>query len=465
MPATTLPIRGPYREVELPEGGRVPFFVVPYDENGACSGPVTRASLISTLGATAFTDVFVFSHGWNNTWPAAIERYESFVEGFARTRAQHPLPGTQDFRPVLVGVFWPSAVLVSEGERAPRIAGGGTDDDSVAQHMEELALVAGAVPGAHRTRFYELAQQPYLSGADATDLAALLAPLWSEGAAADELAGEEGALAAEDLARVWEELDRLEAGDGASEFAPRGFGFGGGEAAPAERALPAQPEAAGLLDGLRRLSPRNIVRTTTVRMMKDRAGHVGGRGVHELLRDILAASASRVHLVGHSYGGKVVLSALCAGDLPRPVDSALLLQPAVSYLCFAGDVPGLGRPGGYRAALDPARLRAPVRTTFSRHDVPLTRIFHLALRRKTDLGEVVIAGEPPGRYAALGGFGPGELGEEATVEAAHDPGEPYPRPPHARVVGIEASRVISGHGDVSNPATWWMLLDQVGPGA
>lgn len=93
--------------------------------------------------------------------------------------------------------------------------------------------------------------------------------------------------------------------------------------------------------------------------MKDRAGTVGARGVAPLLTDLLRASEARVHLLGHSFGGKVVLSALCVpSDLPRKVHAALLLQPAVSHLCFAERVPGTDRPGGYRAALQ--RVERPI---------------------------------------------------------------------------------------------------------
>jgi hypothetical protein len=30
-----------------------------------------------------------------------------------------------------------------------------------------------------------------------------------------------------------------------------------------------------------------------------------------------------------------------------------------------------------------------------------------------------------------------------------------------RIVAVQGDSVISGHGDVANPATAWMLLDQV----
>ena len=44
--------------------------------------------------------------------------------------------------------------------------------------------------------------------------------------------------------------------------------------------------------------------------MKERAGKVGRGGVNPLLREIRAAAPDlRVHLVGHSFGGRLVTAA------------------------------------------------------------------------------------------------------------------------------------------------------------
>ena len=46
--------------------------------------------------------------------------------------------------------------------------------------------------------------------------------------------------------------------------------------------------------------------------------------VAPLLHDVLSHSGNaRVHLVGHSFGAKVCLAALCAGQQPRAVEREL----------------------------------------------------------------------------------------------------------------------------------------------
>ena len=450
------PLTGPLAMVDLPDGTKAPFYVVPFDAEGACSGPRTASEAVAA--AAGATDVFLFSHGWNNDWAAATGRYYDFLHQYSAMRAQRWDPPTRDYHPVLVGVFWPSEALVPEDRQAPAIAAEpGLTPEALAEAAAaraELDAVADRLAPGDRARFYELADSPAgLSGDEIGELAALVAPALA--GPPDELGDPGAAPSPDELRAIGEKLPAAASGPTSTEAG--GFVDDGGPVAPA----PAAPEAAGLLDTLKKLDPRELIRAATVLLMKDRAGRVGGRGVAELLRRLVDASPQvRVHLIGHSYGCKVMLSALSVGDAPsRPVDSVLLLQPALSALCFATDVDGTGRPGGYRPALE--RTRLPVITTFSSHDFPLTKVFQVAVRRASDLGEAVIAGVPlPSKYAALGGFGPYGADADTVVVQPRVPPEGYPVT-SARVVAVQADSVISGHGAVTNPATAWMLLDQV----
>ena len=96
----------------------------------------------------------------------------------------------------------------------------------------------------------------------------------------------------------------------------------------------------------------------------------------------------------------------------------LLLQAAVNRWCFAKDVAGTGRTGGYNPVLN--RVEKPIMTTFSAYDEPLTKVFHLAMRGG-HLGEPDIAalGDPE-LYGALGGFGPGWPGWPGRNQAGGD---------------------------------------------
>jgi predicted alpha/beta hydrolase family esterase len=450
-------IEGPYKTLVTADGLFVPWYVVPFDKEGRCKAPRTRTRLLEALESGGYSHVFLFSHGWNNDWQAASERYEQFAAGFMALRKSAGLPVPANYRPLLVGVFWPSTSLVLPWESGPRFAGGdgarsNETKDVLADDIDRsIDALAEELPEAALQRFYELTSADRLDADDVRELAALLAPVLGaddELGTADDDAG--------DLAEAWLAGARLLAArSGTADTDEESDDFGtatplGGSAAP---------EAAGWLDAL---DPRHALRMATVWKMKDRAGTVGANGVHPLLRDILRVSAASVHLVGHSYGCKVLLSAVAAGTLSRKVTSALLLQPAISHRAFAVDADGEGRPGGYRQSLE--RIAEPVLCTFSSHDFALATTFHLAVRRRSDLGEQRIAAGAPSRFAALGGYGPGGMraGEHDTV-AIKDPGQVYSEllRPGLEVLALEGSQRIKGHGDILQPATYWALHEQV----
>ena len=184
------------------------------------------------------------------------------------------------------------------------------------------------------------------------------------------------------------------------------------------------------------VDPDALIRVATAVLMKDRAATVGAQGVADLLLRLQATPSSklperrRIHVVGHSYGAKVMLAALSSAPATLGVDSVLLLQPAVSAWCFT-------EGGAYRPALE--RTRQPLVTTFSKNDSALNRV--------------------QGKNAALGGEGP--LGANAQVLAALEPPAEYDFTTANRLVGVDGSRVIHDHDDVSSDATAWLLLAQV----
>lgn len=425
---------GPYRMV----GRENPFYILQFDKRGGTTAPETLAHAHRTLRIGDFTDVFVFCHGWNNDWEAATDRYNHFVDGFIGQAPDDPAR-----RALLMGIFWPSALLVMPGEQAPAMAAeGGLPPDFDA---EALADVTEQLDVSSAARVERLARWDELHEQEATELAELLAPVYGGGV--EELGEDTVPPSPHALAASWRAgapvvtvpKDEEDNGDwGTADEAEGG------------------PQAAGLLD---KLNPRDIIRGASVWVMKDRAGRVGVGAVGPLVRAVLADTDARVHLVGHSFGAKVALSAICAEPLPRSTCSLLLLQPAINHLCFAESVPGRGRPGGYRSALE--RVERPIFSTYSAHDLPLTRFFHWALRREADIGEPKIAAwpDPPSDYAALGGYGPHGADRATQRVTLNRPSQPYSLDLDKPLAAVDATAGVSGHSDVSNPFTWWALRE------
>ncbi|MGA8090501.1 MAG: hypothetical protein WCA10_24715 [Terracidiphilus sp.] len=435
---------GPYRHVTLADGTDVPYYIIPFDKKGRCEGPKTRQHLIDY--AKEYTDIYLFSHGWNNDWKTATDRYESFIQGFVKMRKDNSLAMPPGYKPLLVGVFWPSAILVKESEEGPQFAAGDPAimDAEIGAAQQALHDLASELPNDKVERFYELAQKDGFSEAEALEFARILQPIYTSGN--DEVTGA-AARSPEEIVASWKQLAPQ-----ADAAVPNLDDFGVTGQSSGAVAAPA-----GIIDFMRDL-PRNALRGVTVWQMKDRAGTVGANGVSPLLVDLLKSTNAHVNVIGHSYGGKVVLSALCVPDrLPRKAHSVLLLQPAVSHLCFAEQLPITGKRGGYHEAFE--RVERPILSTFSKRDIPLTQVFHLALIRPSDLGEMKIAaeGEPPSIFAALGGFGPRRCGEK--LIDMQDVNQPYALDSAVRIYGLRGDRTIAGHGDISNPSTWWALYN------
>jgi hypothetical protein len=151
-----------------------------------------------------------------------------------------------------------------------------------------------------------------------------------------------------------------------------------------EAEVPLGPEEELELDGLLRrlregearggvvLSP---VDALSFWVMKRRAGEVGERLGREDLGALfaeIAGEAPRLHLIGHSFGAKLLASAVLGGARPG---SLTLLLAAFSAFAFAPEVPGVGRPGFYHRILAERRVAGPIVALRSIHDRALATLY------------------------------------------------------------------------------------------
>jgi hypothetical protein len=439
-------VLGPFQQISIGGGATAPLYLLRYDDEGRLRSPQTEQLLRDSLDGVS--DVFLFAHGWNNIFAQALERYRSFSSGYIDQRRQYGIPASAGYRPVLVGVIWPSTDFVLPWEAGPKIAANPDPEGPEAAQLEQmLSFVTESLDHNLDAQLTELVDgRTALDADEARQAAEILLAALRPARDADDGAPRP---TVDELLEAWAQMD------GAGASAPAGpddfGGVGGTGTGPG-------PTFAGNVS----LDPRNLLRAGTVWKMKARAGEVGANGVGPLVRHVLAGSGARLHLVGHSFGARLLLSALASDAPARPARSLLLLQAAVNRWCFADDVAGTGRPGGYNPVL--GRVERPILTTFSPHDDPLTKVFHLAMRG-SHVGEPTIAalGDPE-LYGALGGFGPAGLGALATTEPAAKPADQgYELDGDFRVIAIDGGTeidgrpAITGHGDISNQTTWWAL--------
>lgn len=436
---------GPFKTFEIGGGKRADLYLLRFAEDGSRQSPQTEQLLRNAIRGAS--DVFLFSHGWNNTFDAASHAYEQFINGYIAQRAQLGLTIPADYQPVLVGVIWPSTSFLFPWETGPQIA---ADSGAEAARTEEmLRLVTGNLDPDKAAEFAEIVDGRREVSEDGARQAA---KILIEGLRGTDPGDGAPPPTTEEVLTAWAALD------GASPAPADPDDFGGIRDADAD-----VPRAAGLLGNL---DPRNLLRMGTVWLMKDRAGKVGAHGVGPLVKHVLDETDARLHLVGHSFGARVVLSSLAIAPVQRRARSMLLLQPAVNRWCFANNVIGVGGPGGYRPVLE--RVELPIMTTLSKRDVPLREAFHLAVRGNS-LGEPDIAAVgDTDRFGALGGYGPAGIDDVLDKQDVRAPGIPYTFPAGKEAIAldggvdIDGQPAIGGHSDINNQFTWWALHSLTG---
>ena len=436
-------------------GQNVPFYGLRYDKRGNRLSPLTEKAVVKRIKDEGFTDTIIFSHGWNNEWDHAVSLYTRFLDGVGAMATSHAGQLPAGIKPLMIGIAWPSAALTWPRDRAPQIAATGAEqsDDPEDAEPDDLAVLTEDMDDTDAASLRALVEDKEVLTADEVDqLAALLAPTLGSGEPEEFEASD---ATAEDLAEMFKAPDLAAKNpDGEDEEEEDGFTTGGTVGGGTGEA-----ETAGVLSDL--FGVRTVLRLATVRKMKDRAGVVGRGDLTALINSILSETGTRLHLVGHSYGAKVVMSAASKSSATRPITSALLLQPAINHLAFAVSIrSGSDIQGGFRPSL--ARVEKPILTTESDNDFPLRKVFHLAVRRQKDIGEEpqFAAGLSP--FAAMGGYGPSRLKQGELLEITlPDPGRDYPDSGAAEVVNLKSTGKITSHSNVTNRFTFWAMLQNL----
>ncbi|GHE82428.1 hypothetical protein GCM10018785_58110 [Streptomyces longispororuber] len=221
--------------------------------------------------------------------------------------------------------------------------------------------------------------------------------------------------------------------------------------APSERPLRAAesgPELARKWDGAHQL----LCQVTSYAVRRH-AGLIGERGLAPLLRHLRAELPdTRLHLVGHGPGARLVAYAARGLDTDEPpIASLCLFQAAVSHFAFADHLPQLSG-GGALAGLD-GRVAGPVVCTYSHHDLELGLFFPLACRR---IGDGALLSGAGRMWGALGYDGVQGIDGSPTLTLADALTEGAL--PDTGYVSVDASEVVreggppqGAHHDVHHP--------------
>ncbi len=429
---------------------RFPFWILNFDENGALRDAAMETRLTEELGGENLTDLFVFSHGWNNEPSQAKALYRAFFGEVRRVLDDGSLPARREARIGVCGVIWPSVFWPDESPAA--VAGGAASMEAGARDpfTELRKTFTGEAQQAALNEMERMLREKKRSEA------ALQAFLGKLG----ELAGSESAT---DGAEITDAIELRGIHNTRDDWREVLQILADGEEAEAEGG------AAGLGDEFIQLwaGAKGALRVTSYWLMKDRAGKVGRQGLGPLIGRLHARfNGLRVHLIGHSFGARLVSFALAglpegSSGKDSPVKSLLLLQGAFSHFAFANALPFDSRRSGELKGMA-ARVDGPLVATHSLKDLAVGRAYPLA----SLLARQDAAAAQPDRWGAVGNDGAQAV--DASNALLGKPGTAYDLRP-GRWLNLDGNRVIvnggppsGAHSDIIHPHTAWAALAAAG---
>jgi hypothetical protein len=428
----------------------IPYVAARFDKEGA---PLNEQQVTLPAGTT---DVIVASHGWNNTDEQAEQLYSELFKNFAAVAPDQ----LQKKKLAIVGVIWPSKKFtdVVEAAVAEQTRDGGAGfrtnsaaaDETIKAKLDLIAKMfdskAAKKIKAAKDQIGKLESDPAARKKFVDELRSLLDPR-----AAHE----------EDNSVLFFKLDGAVMLEKLKTPTPFVSGAGGGGGAASLGAHPTAIPAGGaaglgdIFSGIKAGAIR-FLNYLTYYEMKNRAGTVGQNGVGPMI-DKLAANVQRIHVVGHSFGGRVVTATAAASKTDK-LQTMSLLQTAFSHNGFSRSMNGF-----FRSVVDKQRVKGPILVTYTPNDRAVGIAYPTASRLS---GTVASAyGDKDDKFGGLGRNGaqkmePGEVVQG--VDRLLAVGGNYGLQPR-RFHNLESSKYIvdpkggDAHGFVTGKEVAWAI--------
>jgi len=421
------------------------WFATTFDADGRLAQPGELDALVAHVG-TGVTDVVFLAHGFRNDEADALGLYTGFLNTFRAHLSRAELAALAARRFAVVGVFWPSKRFSEDsgagGGGAAAVGGAAAERARVKARLETLA--AESTKSAHKQAL--------------TSAIGLLDRAETDTKAQDDLVRALLTLVADVKADDGDGLDRVRARPGHEVLArfsapillPTHKKVGDGGVAGVGGGAGGVLSIGGLFHSIAG-KVGQFLNVTTWWTMKERSGVVGAAGLAPAVRRLRAKQpALKIHLVGHSLGGRLVTACAKALSAPKPVvavDSLSLLEAAFSHYGFAPDN-GEGRPGFFREVITERVVTGPTIATFSAKDTVVGTVYALASRLADD--NVKAVGDAGDKFGGIGRNG-AQRTPESTSAGLHKAGAAYGAFAAGKVNCLDGSQnLINDHGDVRN---------------
>ena len=421
---------------------------IQYTKEGKVFNKDDEESIFKKINEYAPDDILILSHGWNNDMEEARKLYEGLLS-LIEKRKSNGQYSIAKRKILVILVLWPSKKFAVEH----LIAGGGADitDRDTELLLESIDNISDLFDNENKNEDFNKLKKLALdldSQSSASDFASIVL---------DQL----NADMRQNFSYIPEELfnlngrevmERLEknkplvSSEGTGGAAGLGFGrrF---DAKAALRSLIPSPVSAG----------RDLLNLFTYYKMKERAGTIGQNGGAGLLNRISTEYPdTNIHLVGHSFGGRLV-SSMCAGAMDGvKVNSLILIQAAFSHYGFSKSYEE-GKDGHFRGVIEKKTVNGPILITHTRNDKPVGLAYPIASRLKKQVGSRI--GDENDRYGGIGSNGAMKT-KEAVFIKMNGINEKYDFIEH-KIYNLLGDEYIGGHSDIVIPEVTHAILSAI----
>jgi hypothetical protein len=405
------------------------YYELDFNADGTLS---SDGGLPAAVQAGGIRDLFVLSHGWNNGVDSARAMYRGMFTLLAGMIPDRLATSAA------VGIIWPSLLFPN-------------DDPSTAQPMPSTgqqlaAALAPAFPQQQQNvaKLGQLLDQQPQDAGELQQFHALASGLVTSPSLAPEDAGQQATIT----------------GDTAAVF---------GHAAAMSK-TPSN-NAEGIPNPFTTLwsGAKEVLRSMSYYEMKNRAGVIGHKGLGPMLGKLAAADPGiRVHLMGHSFGARLVAFSLsglpqAATGANSPVKTLYLIQGAFSHFAFADPVPDILVSGPGALSAFAQNVNGPLLCTFTAADRAVGWWYPAAsmLAHQNTQG----ADDLTYQWGGMGHDGYQQPTAGTTVKLAaqgtaynFQPGTYYLLDANA-VICADQSPFSGAHSDIQHPEVVWPVAD------
>lgn len=435
------------------------FFRLHFDANGNLQAQAEFDDFEQQVLAGQASDAVFIAHGFRNDENDAMELYTGFLGNVRAHLDSGAFPDLANKRFVVAGVFWPSQAFkenfAADGATEALDPDQAVKEEARAKLLNLKTTVANDAQKPKLDRAIELLDQ--VDGSDQAQdefVSCVLSLLDGANLGATEGVEE---LKATDGSKLLDKLGSPIILPANKQDADTG-GVSAFEASSVDG-----PQDGGHVESINSFFGSifgrigTFLNLTTWYTMKERSGIVGANGAAKAVRDTKRALPNiRLHLVGHSLGGRLMAScakSLCADPKLQP-DSLTLLEAAFSHYGFSANN-GENTPGFFRAVVDDKLVKGPFVSTFSAQDTVVGNIYAIASRLADD--NVKAIGDANDKFGGIGRNG-AQKTDEAVLKPLLDVGQPYTFEANKILCLDGSGGKIKDHSDVKNPFVTWAFV-------